>query len=377
MANILDYMDWRGDLLLTERPMNEVDNLIFSILAYLNMDGLVSSDFDRQITLRELLPLYLEAGYDQSNVVNDPLPALKKAAAVPRFRDIPVSAYVNTVDLAKQVQFSAVTFHLPDNTCYIAFRGTDNTIVGWREDFNISFLAETPGQSDAVDYVKRIAGCTSLPLRIGGHSKGGNFAVYAAAFCTAAVPQDRILQVYSNDGPGFNNTVAAASQYAAVLPKLEKFIPESSLIGILLSSRAESRIIRSSARGIQQHNPYTWEVRGTAFEPADQRSASSLFMDETLKNWLSTLSEKQLSNFVNAVFDALEASGAMTFTQVNSNRWVSYNAIAKAIAKLDPELQSDAMTALYKLALSGRDVLWNEARRTFERPDSKKPASDT
>ena len=371
MASILDYLDWRGDLLLTERPFNEVDNLILSVLAYTNMDGLVSNRFAETVTLRDLLPAYLKAGYDQSNVVNDPLPLLKKAAAAPRFQNTLVSAYVNRVDPGQQVQFSAVTFHLEDGTLYLAFRGTDNTIVGWREDFNISFLTETPGQSEAIAYVKRVAEESALPLRLGGHSKGGNFAVYAAAFCENTALQRRILRVYSNDGPGFNKTIANAPEYLALLPKLEKTIPESSLIGILLSSRAESRIIKSSVRGVQQHNPYTWEVRGTAFESADQRSSSSIFMDETLRNWLSTLSEKQLSNFVNAVFDALEASGASTFSEVNANRWVSYNAIAKAVTKLDAELQADAMTALYKLALSGRDVLWNEAKKTFERAEAK------
>lgn len=372
MANILDYLDWRGDLLLTERPFNEVDNLILSVLAYLNMDGLVTDRFADAVPLRELLPAYLNAGYDQSHVVNDPLPLLKKAAVSPRFQNMRVSAYINRVDQERQAQFSAVTFHLEDGTLYIAFRGTDNTIVGWREDFNISFLSETPGQQEAIGYLARIAGESTLPLRIGGHSKGGNFAVYAAAFCEDAGIRNRILRVYSNDGPGFNEATANAPQYLALLPKLEKFVPESSLVGVLLSSRAKSRIIKSSVRGVQQHNPYTWSVRGTAFEPADQRSASSLFMDETLRNWLSTLSEKQLSNFVNAVFDALEASGASTFAEVNANRWMSYNAIIKAVPKLDPELQADARAALFKLALSGRDVLWNEARKTWERAETKR-----
>ena len=226
--NMLDYIDWRGDLTFAQSGFGEVDNLIFSTLVYLKMDGLLPENGAGALTLAALLERYTAAGYDQSYSVNNPLPLLRKAAGSPRFRDVFVTDYVNKIDEAQQLQFAAATFLLPGD---LAFRGTDNTLVGWREDCNFSFLTETPGQTEAVAYVQRAAGRTNGNLLVGGHSKGGNFAVYAAAFCDTAT-QSRIALVYSNDGPGFNSAIADSKPNLAVLPKGVKIIPESSLVGI-------------------------------------------------------------------------------------------------------------------------------------------------
>ncbi len=363
--NILDYLDWRGDLLLSERPFNEVDNLILSTLVYLNMDGLVPEDPRASIALSELPDAYRAAGYDQSRFLNDPLPLLEKAVRTPRFSSVRVGRYVNRIDAGQLIQFAAATYYLDDGTAYIAFRGTDDTIVGWREDFNFGLLTETPGQSESVAYLDAVASDTACPLRVGGHSKGGNFAVYAASFCKKAI-KERILSVYSNDGPGFVHSIVDSEGYSSIVSRIQKIIPESSLVGILLSGREHKRVIKSSARGIFQHNPYSWSIVGTKFDPADARSPGSLFMDETLSRWFEKLSDTQKADLISAIFDSLEASGVSTLSELKENPIVTYNAIKGAIKKIDPETQSEVLDTMRKLLLAGRDVLLDELHKKLD-----------
>ena len=365
MSNLLDYLQWRGDLLLTERDFNGVDNLILSVLAYADLAGIVPA-VGEGIRLSDAAAHYLAEGRDQSYMACDPKAALEAAGKSVRFGDVRLSRYVNRVDTEKQVQFAAVTFTLADGSVFVAYRGTDNSIVGWREDFNMSYLSATPGQRAAVDYLNRAAAVTTAPLRVGGHSKGGNFAVFAAAFCEETA-QQRILEVYSNDGPGFRRTTIETAAYQRILDRLTLTLPESSLVGILLSSGKEGRAIRSSASGLQQHNPYTWQVQGADFVEVGSRSGASIFMDETLDQWLSGLNDTQRQHFVSAVFDSLEASGVSTISELNANRRVSYNAVLKAASELDPDTQKDFFRAVKSLAATGTDLLWAEAKRAVDR----------
>lgn len=365
MGTILDYLSWRGDISFHLCPFNEVDNLILAELAYTKMEEIVSGlDNTETVSLPELCAAYESLAYKAEGNANDAYPLLKAAAVCRRFSTIRVGGYVNLIDTERQIQFSAVCFYLEDETVYVAFRSTDNTIVGWREDFSISYLDETPGQQEAVRYLNRVGSRTQAPLRVGGHSKGGNLAIYAAAFCEQAV-RERIIAVFSNDGPGFNSSVAGTEAYRGILDRVNLYIPESSLIGILLSNKKERTIIASSASGAQQHDPYTWLVERDHFVEADSRSQTSLFIDETLRRWLEELDTAQRENLVKAIFDSMDAVGVQTLAELNENRWNSYNAILKAVAEMDPQLQRDVLKTAQKLATAGRDVLWEDAQLTL------------
>lgn len=362
--NVFDYLDWRGDLSFLYSPMNEVDNLIFAQLAYLNLENIVPSDDSYRVSLEFVHDKYKALGYDQSYLVNDPLYMLERAVLTDRYKGVMLSDYSEVIDYDRHIQFSAVTFHLPDGTAYVGYGGTDNSIAGWREDFNISFMEETPGQCEAVRYLNGIIEKTDERIIVGGHSKGGNFAVYAAAFCDR---KERVTRVYSNDGPGFNENTVKSKEYHDVLEKTVKFIPESSFIGILLESRADSTVVKSDARGFMQHNPYTWCVYGPKFEIADQRSLASMFMDEVLGMWITSLEFQKKKLFIETVFDTIEASGMTTFSEFNSNKWVSYNAVVKAVMRIDSVTARAILRSLKNLAKMGGEVLWNETKKTFER----------
>lgn len=360
MANILDYIDWRGDLNLRDAPFNEVDGLIMAELAYLELDGILTEAPQPQMSLTEVSERYLALGVDQSHLVNNPGPLLLKAAKCKRFGSLMLGGYINHIDPDRELQLAALSIFWEDGSVCAAFRGTDDSIVGWREDFNFSYQDHTAGQTEAVAYLKRLAEAYAGPIRVCGHSKGGNFAVYAAAFCGSELREKRILRVYANDAPGFRKTLAATPQIQSVLGKTAVVIPESSLIGILLNTKKEKKIIRSSASGLEQHNPFTWQVLGPCFEEADSRSASSLFMDETLHRWLDGLSEQQRADFVRAVFDSMESSGALTLQEMKAEPIATANAILSALRQMDPELQRSAFATLRKLAAAGGGTLRDE-----------------
>ncbi|WP_350454252.1 Mbeg1-like protein [Slackia heliotrinireducens] len=353
MQTILDYLDWRGDLSFSTSPFNEVDNLILSELVYLELDGIVggleSDDFP---TLAQTQKELERRGVKPSSPINNPHILASKAAETDRYRDVRLAWYQSNIDTARQVQYGAVTFFLPDGTVYVAFRGTDSTIVGWREDFNLWYSDSTPGQDHALAYLDAVAGKTQGDLTVGGHSKGGNLAIYAAAFGPYRV-RERVRVVYSNDGPGFNKKIIATPQYHAVLPKVRHIIPESSLIGILMANTPIKTIVKSTASGVQQHDPYTWAVLGTSFELADELSSISLFANDTFNRWFTTMDEDSRRTVVNAVFDSWEASGATTVSEFRSMNPSAYAAILKNVADLDADTKREVMDSVGKLFEAG------------------------
>lgn len=345
---------------MEERPFNEVDNLILSKLIYFDFDEI---PLDGPVTLEEYFRRYEKLEAPKTYASNSPVPLLEACSRSRRFGPVLVSDFRGIFDEERQIQFAAGTFHMEDGENYVAFRGTDSSIVGWREDFNLMYMEETPAQAEAVAYLEKVMEAYPGTMIVGGHSKGGNLAVYSSAFC-AEKYRSRISQVYSNDGPGFNHYIADQPEYQAVLPKVRLMIPESSMIGIIFSYGMKKEIVKCNVEGgAQQHNPYTWLVNRDAFVRGAQQTYSSLFMDETLNKWFRTLDEAHRRDFVTTIFDALDASGAKTLEELSQNKWVSYNAIIKASQTLSREAKINFRDTIKKLALASRDVLWDETKK--------------
>lgn len=364
MATIFDYLKWRGDLLFQERACNEIDNLILSELSYIEMEGIAPDlKSNERISLSEVPEQYLKLGYDQSETLNDPLPLLKAAVNTKRYTGIKLGNYVNKISTQRHLQFSATTFYLDDEHIFVAFRGTDDTLVGWREDFSISYLSETPGQKEAVSYLNKVLEQTDKQVIVGGHSKGGNLAIYASAFCN---PDKKALisKVYSNDGPGFNSKVTSLAEYKDNLHKVEMIIPEDSIIGMLLSNKDKKKIIKSSATGGGQHHPYTWLVEGTSFVEADGQSSSGIFWDKVLDQWIEGLNDEEREIFTSSLFDSMEEAGLNTLSDINENKLESYTAVIKAAKKTGNH--QAIVDNLMKLAIAGTDTWWNEFKKPFE-----------
>jgi hypothetical protein len=366
LANILDYMNWRGDLSLQQSGFNEVDNLILAQLSYVDFKNIVPAPGStKSITLKEASRVFFSI-YDikeilaQVSLTKKSALVLEKMARCDRFANMKLSWYVNEIDPAENKQFSAINIGLDDGTVYVAYRGTDDSIVGWKEDLCMSFLSFVPAQVDAVRYLEETAGGTGKKLRIGGHSKGGNLAVYAAVKCSSEI-KDRIIEVYNNDGPGFEREMTESEEYRQVRSKIRTIVPQSSIIGMLLEHEDEYAVIKSNTNGIRQHDPLSWEVLGKQFFYVDNLTQRSKFLDETLKAWVSKLDKSQREQFVESLFDVLEELQVKNIADFSRGKFRKLGGIIKAIGNMPPENKKVLSQTIRQLFAESGEVLrnWN------------------
>ena len=358
MKNIFDYLEWRGDLSFEADPFNEVDNLILSELAYVDFRGLVYAERNA-VPLETVRDRYFAMHPrklirpDGNHIVRAPL-LMDAMMSGDRFASTQLAGHVDVLDTGDELQMAAVTFLLDDGTAFVAFRGTDMSIVGWKEDFNMSYQPVTEGQKRAAEYLGRIASAVDRPLRVGGHSKGGNFAVYASAFCDKAV-RDRIIGVYTNDGPGFRKEITDTDEYREVLPKVTSIVPETSIIGMLLASGVKHRYIRSSGAGFAQHDALTWQVERNSFALAEQ-SGIGTFISRSQKDWLGKLADDERQAFVNNLFSLLEATGMATFDEISARKLKALESIRNSMKSMPKEQQREMNRVIGELLASGRDI---------------------
>lgn len=305
MADMLEYLRWRGDIPFAAVGLNPVDALIFSELSYIQYDGLVTDRVQGTAPLGVVaktilaMPKPLELCRTQKDIA-----LLQAVAEAPRFNRVGICFYRNIFDPEKETQFAAVTFLPGDGSALLTFRGTDSSLVGWKEDFNMSYRQSIPAQLLAREYVREFAAAQELPMRLCGHSKGGNLAVYAGAKCEEWI-QDRILDIYNQDGPGFARQMLEDPGYQRIVPKIRTFLPEFSVFGLMLERSEDYRVIRSDGVGILQHDPFSWQVLGGDFVAGKALTESSLFLDRTLTAWLDGLTNEERSRFFDALFDLL------------------------------------------------------------------------
>lgn len=207
MNNVFSYLFWRGDLTLDIDEFNNIDALVLARLSYIPFENIVSKDFNESITIKEAYDKsFAVKDFEKGFILENDKPFFKAVAKSERFQNMTLSAYVNEIDKKSEKQFSAITIDTNDGFYFVAYRGTDNTLVGWKEDFNMSFLDIIPAQEEAKEYLEYIRKDAKLPLTVAGHSKGGNLAVYASSFCNEET-QYVITKVYNFDGPGLNQNL--------------------------------------------------------------------------------------------------------------------------------------------------------------------------
>lgn len=309
MANIFDYLEWRGDLTFSQDPPNAVDALIFSELCYIRLGGRVASDITAEVPLSVAAEEFF-ALEDHAERIHfkDDMELLQLAAVSRRFGDSLVCRYRDVLIPEQETQFAAMTFLLDDGSAFIAFRGTDYSLTGWKEDFNMSFQQTVPAQRLAQQYVRDIAAEYQRPLRIGGHSKGGNMSVFAAARSSPMI-QCGIVEVYNNDGPGFTDYLMGDPGYITMVPKIRTQIPQSSVIGMLLEHEEPYRVIKSKTIGLLQHDPYSWEVMGRDFITLEQITEDSRFVDAAIKTWFADMTVQERNQLVDVMFALLGTGG--------------------------------------------------------------------
>lgn len=332
VANVFDYLLWRGDLHFTQSPVNEIDSLIFSRLAYLPFEKEIGSEFTLQQTISQVVePLLLSLDPTTKERLEEDIQLLEEMPKHPRFAELRLGGFLEIVDIEQEEQFAAVVFELTDDIIFVAFRGTDNTLVGWKENFNMSYIAPVPAQKDSVHYLEQVAKVfPHSQIVVGGHSKGGNLAVYSSVFCRPEV-QQRITAVYNNDGPGFNSEVIAKAEFAAVQDRIQTYVPQSSVVGMLMERKEPYIIVKSEGISLSQHNLYLWEVVRNHFVEVERVTDSSKFFDQTLKTWVRDMDQKQLGDFVEALFYMISAGNVTTTTEITQNWYENIKAMLKVL----------------------------------------------
>lgn len=366
MANIIDYVSWRGDIPMNQVPLGEVDALIFSYLSYMPFETIVPTSFEESVTLAKVCQSLLDGGLSGGAIMDSEkedhqLLALLRDSV--RFGSARVTGYAVYADRETEQQFSAVTF-LPEGApAFAAFRGTDDSVVGWKEDFNLAFSSETPSQRDAVAYAEEVVRHIDGELILGGHSKGGNLAVYAGIFADEAAA-DRLAAVYNFDGPGFNEAVIASPAFLQKDLPIHTFVPQTSVIGILLWHAEPFAVVRSDGVGVWQHNPYTWQLMGGRFTRMEGRSSSSQLAEETIKNWLAGLSTDERRQVIDGIYAVLSASDGRSVADLFEPRNVV--AILRAAGGMDAGTRGAISEAFRLLGTSLMEAMPDFMDRTAE-----------
>lgn len=312
MENIIDYVREWGIYSFMEKPLNEVDSLVLCQLSYLNYQKFVPG-LDKRNTPVSIQSIYEEPErdciLDDYWYKDENKELFEEAANSVRFGSLKMNYYVNVVNEEEETQFSAITFILEDKSVYIAYRGTDATIVGWKEDLNLAFSKPLHSQYLATEYMDRVASYIAGCFYAGGHSKGGNLAVYAAMNCGERT-RDKIIRIYNNDGPGFRPEIRKQGNFEAIADRLVKFIPRSSLVGMILEDHCDYEIVESKSVGLLQHNSYSWKVEAGKFLRAQNMTDSKLIRDASLNEWILSLSEEEIHTFVDTLYEVVSASEA-------------------------------------------------------------------
>lgn len=368
MANIHDYLIWRGDVPLSVSPFNEVDGLVLSELVYADFHGVVPEGGER-VTIEEARRLFWDKHTKEEIMAQDSYTKtapflLDGMAGKARFGGTAMAYYYDVIDTDEDIQLAAVTFYLPDGTAFVAFRGTDDTVVGWKEDFFLSYMPETEGQRRAAQYLNRHFSGQTLLLRVGGHSKGGNLAMFAAI---KADPQVRrqIIAVYNNDGPGFLKEFTETDAYRDMLPRIICTVPEKAVIGTLLTNKAYQHVVKSTASGIYQHDGFSWQVLGTRFVETEKRTEGSVVLESTLHQWLSEQSEENRRMFVNTLFGLLESTGKATIGEIKGDMLGSLLSMKKMLETMQKEQRDTIWNMLVQFFMAGSDTLLQGTKKAL------------
>lgn len=366
MPNIHDYVVWRGDLTFAERPFNELDNLVLCQLAYIDMSRVFPAG--EIIAAGDLIRVLLEQDRLETLAADgvlkreEYLAFARAAAASRRFGQLLMSDYVDILNEEQQIQFSAVTFRLDRETAFIAFRGTDTSLVGWKEDFMLSF-ERIPAQEQALHYVQEHLGGANgakeqvgsgLRYYIGGHSKGANLALYAA--CLLPKEQlDRIVHIYVNDGPGLCSDVMDLSLVKRVDFKTTKIVPEYDVIGKIFEMPVtDNRIVRSSDVGIMQHGILTWQLRDGALDLVPENDPGSIWIGHVLDQWIGGVADAaDRKTFVNELFDTIGAGGIRDFAEMSRLGPEGLEKMLSAASRISP-VTREVARALPVAAVTGQ-----------------------
>ena len=364
MTNIMDYLKWRGDIIISDvSPFNEVDSVILARLAYLSFHEI---EMDKIETIESIANKMKDLDISLFRYKKDK-DFIINLGNSERFKNMQITNYTENNEKENEKQFSAITIHTEKNEMYVSFIGTTASIYGWKEDFNMAFLDSVPCQIEGMKYLAKVAQeYQNKKIRVGGHSKGGNVAIYSAL--TNPSLQNRIIKVYNFDGPGFHKKFIEKYGKSPILEKIESYFPQDSIIGRIMNHKEKYSIVESNEKGIRQHNLYSWKVMGSYLINSKKLTDASEIMNKTVTNWLEETTSEQRKIFIDSVFELFYATDENTFLEISSHLSKNLSIILKKYNEItdeDKKIISDMMKLFMKSYFS--EVLVQEKQKYITR----------
>lgn len=339
-VTILNYINKYGDFTFSEKEFNEVDNIIFSVLTYIDFNNVVEKGLDKKITIFDAIDLYFslhKKKYDKNDIY-----ARKKAIKVleaiknkKRYKDLYLYNYIYIGD--ENHQFCAITVEVNIDLIFISFGGTDSLISGWEEDARMTYLFPVEAQVKAINYLNEYSK-TKEKIIVGGHSKGGNLALVSSMYCTSSIKK-RIIRIYNNDGPGLKLEQIESQEYKSICQKLVHLVPNYSVVGLLLINE-KYITIKSSKKSILAHNFMTWKVKDDTFERTEL-SKFSLILNRSISNWMEKYDNTVRKNFFTTLFDICRDIELKDLGEMKKNKLLFIKLI-KSAKKINPEVKEIA-----------------------------------
>jgi len=322
MYTTIDYLNFRQDISFDALPVNMIDRMIFTCMGKPDFTNVVPEDgpgIRYEDTFENFMKMsdeQTEPGLLESPQFRVLMPIIAHSK---RYSDVIVSNFVRKIVTEKTEQFSALTVDGPDGFMYVTFRGTDDTLIGWKENCELAIQNEVAAQRDALAYLNKIASLSSRPLLVTGHSKGGNLAVYAASMAEPDV-QKRIRGVYSYDGPGFSKEFFEREGYKRIAKRVMTIVPKSSYVGMMMNHAGELRVVDCAKEGLAAHDTYIWGLNPNAFVIAEQTNKSKSFKT-TFNELIDRMSPEEKQKFTNDMFEILSSTGAKSLNELSDQSY--------------------------------------------------------
>ena len=365
MPTIFDYLKANQYDSFYDKDFTVLDALALTELAYLPFEDLVPAEISVQnyISLQHLAEQFEEkfqGKYPPLGMVNaHRLKLLSYLSSFKRYKHIRALGFANDVSLDSQKQFAAITYQIRPKEYLVVFRGTDDSIIGWKEDFHLTYMKEIPAQLAARDYLKEVLDKLDGKVWLAGHSKGGNLATYAACHVETSI-QDRIQKVYSFDAPGLHSSIRNSDNFKAIEGKILSIIPENSIVGMMLETPETDLVVKSKTFGLLQHLMVSWEIEGDQFKVVPKVTEDSIQVDQTLKTWTANLSEEDLRDFFDLFFGLFIEAGIHRFGDMTVDTAGKIQKLIENRRNLTPE-QATMMDRLSRQLIDTRIQVWKDS----------------
>ena len=382
MGNLITYVQQYGAQTFEDKSLTDIDVLVLTEIAYLPFDEIVPKSFDitEAISLEQLGKEFetIKEKEHENNpfmITSERIELLEVVSKSQRYKEIKVFGFMNDIDDERTKQFAAVCYQWEEENRWIIFRGTDETLIGWKEDFMMTYSDLIPAQTDAIEYLKKQAETFSGTLNVSGHSKGGNLSLYASAMQEEAI-QNRIEQIYCWESPGVHRSILGTEGDQRVVSKAKRYIPQDSIVGLMLESQVPYHIIESQGSGISQHSALMWNIEEDHFVELTELTKNSQLTDQTFKQWTEVVSDEDLKLFFDTFFDLIFEMGVETVNDVYYNFRMYMQKFFEKAYRMNPE-KREVLLRVGHLLFQIRYEIWKENLSfSVELPNITLPSMD-